>query len=1361
MNTFLMWLGGLLISVLAALFAVPHFIDWNGYRGVFEEEASRVFGRDVRVGGAVNVRLLPTPYVRFEKLRIADTSGVTGAPLFQADSFTMWLSVSPLLKGAFEARQIELERPVVRLAVDRTGAPNWTELAVRPGRLPFVPNDVALNDVMITDGEIAYDAAGVGTLARVTAIEGSLSAQGLRGPFSFRGFAQFDKRLREVRLQTGDVTDEGTTKLKAVVQKPNGGSRHALEGDLAGLFDRPNFKGAITSNVKLASGQDAPEIDLRADVEATSASAKLVNLVASFENVGQPQIVTGEAGATWGERHRVQVDLSSRWLDLDRLSAPFGAGETADAGADAVVVPDPKTAKVMPLRTARNLFARLIEVLPDSADLQARLDIDQVNLGGDAVSNIKMVLSGVGGPLQMRSLTASLPGGTRFDFSGELIPDADGAAFDGNVFVGGPSLVRVVRWAVPDYGRLEQVSDGPFSLSGRLAVGTDVVALENGTAEFSRMPVRGRVHWQEKPVSKLALQLEGYQLDTRWVGIDQLRIADLMSLHKDGAKKGGPASVEGSSSDASLQSSGSVVVPGGEGAAGAVATPGSPDPEQVSVATAAVSEGPSGLAVLPHDVEISLRAGRLINGPSTLTDFDGKITVRDGQIGIEKLGFQTEDGMTLQAAGTVRAEAGKPKGRVRFTVASSANASASGSDSKGVPRLLADQGLISEDGQAGLVRALSGLAPYRLAGTLDVGARLAGGISGTVDGDIQGRHAAGQFQIDGGLESWRSAPVLLHLNLASDHTLRTMGLILAKMDAVGSHEDASASAKNIATISEASMPGTVVVQFRGTPDDEISWVGDVRGDQLDLTWSGRGRYSDQGLQLAEGKGEVKTAKASHLLALAGAEVGSSAGAADVTGRFTLSGQSVSGGQPASGGEAAAQSVKISSDDLRLSGIPLRGEIELAALDPAATSGDRSSRSKDQMLSITGRLSTQRLALADILDGVLGEAPVVAPAPRIAFGPSVLGRANDAAPYTSPDLAELYSDAFFDLGLLRSIVGSVEVRADRFAFDDGLYARDAQLTFDFDGAGAVKAKIASTKSAAGAVVANLTFAGPKGGAGAKLDGTLRLSDGRLERILGRAKTKAAGTGGAVLDAKFSGRGLTPRALMLALNGQGTVSLQKVTLNGLAPGQVADAAEALLSRPPDESIEGEAGPAVSEALGAGQLSLGSTKVPFRIRDGAVRFAEMAIRADGGTVRGITTMDLMSFSIDSAWKVVAASRFEGKPDWPVVDVVFVGPLTSLGSIEPQISSGALERELGVQRLERIALRLEELRAEDEARAEEARLRAAELERQREEEAALAREAAREEAARRAREDAIRRRAIREQNQWQPPAMDGPSQW
>ena len=138
MSNFFVAIAVFLITVIGALFAIPYFIDWNGYRGVFEEEATRLLGREVRVGGAVNLHLLPTPYFRFEKVRIADTSANLQDAFFRADSLTIKLSVPPIFRGAIEANEIELQRPVLRLALDKDDGWNWQSFgqAARTSRLP-------------------------------------------------------------------------------------------------------------------------------------------------------------------------------------------------------------------------------------------------------------------------------------------------------------------------------------------------------------------------------------------------------------------------------------------------------------------------------------------------------------------------------------------------------------------------------------------------------------------------------------------------------------------------------------------------------------------------------------------------------------------------------------------------------------------------------------------------------------------------------------------------------------------------------------------------------------------------------------------------------------------------------------------------------------------------------------------------------------------------------------------------------------------------------------------------------------------------------------------------------------------------
>ena len=137
MSNGLLYIAGLLTLALAALFAVPYFIDWNGYRGVFEEEATRILGREVRVGGDVNVTPVAGSLCALRQTAHRRYVGETGEPFFRADSFTMRLSVPPLLKGILEANEVELKRPIVPLAVDADGGGNWT-LSIAPGTLPFV-----------------------------------------------------------------------------------------------------------------------------------------------------------------------------------------------------------------------------------------------------------------------------------------------------------------------------------------------------------------------------------------------------------------------------------------------------------------------------------------------------------------------------------------------------------------------------------------------------------------------------------------------------------------------------------------------------------------------------------------------------------------------------------------------------------------------------------------------------------------------------------------------------------------------------------------------------------------------------------------------------------------------------------------------------------------------------------------------------------------------------------------------------------------------------------------------------------------------------------------------------------------------
>jgi uncharacterized protein involved in outer membrane biogenesis len=117
MSKFFIAVAVFVITITSALFAVPYLIDWNGYRGVFEEEATRLLGREVRVGGTVTLHVLPTPYFRLEKVRIADASVNLQDAFFRSESLTMKLSIPPMFRGVVEANEVELHRPALSIGV--------------------------------------------------------------------------------------------------------------------------------------------------------------------------------------------------------------------------------------------------------------------------------------------------------------------------------------------------------------------------------------------------------------------------------------------------------------------------------------------------------------------------------------------------------------------------------------------------------------------------------------------------------------------------------------------------------------------------------------------------------------------------------------------------------------------------------------------------------------------------------------------------------------------------------------------------------------------------------------------------------------------------------------------------------------------------------------------------------------------------------------------------------------------------------------------------------------------------------------------------------------------------------------------
>ncbi|MGD9669566.1 MAG: AsmA family protein [Hyphomicrobiaceae bacterium] len=804
-NTVLMWIGGLLAAVLAALFAVPYFIDWNGYRGVIEEEATRILGREVRVGGKINVRLLPTPYLRFEKLRIADTRLGASEPLFRAESFTIWLSVPPLLQGNLEARHVALQEPVVTLGIEKDGTGNWTTLGIRPGTLPFVPQNVALQAVDINSGTVVLQHPRAGEVGRLTGITGVISAEALDGPYKFGGDVELAGASRDVRIATAKADPDGTIRFKAAAN-PKGtiGTIYKLEGSLTGFSGRPEISGSLSATLPLpelpAATNGAPTAngaipggsvyaDVKGRMLANADQLEIKEVVASIENVGQPQLLTGDMTLEWGRLRRLDFEIASRWLDLDRL-----------AGA---------TGRASPVGTSAVLIDGLIRALPEQSATRGVVSIDQMTLGGAPLAKLDLAVSRLGtGSLRIERLFAELPAGARIALDGVLQKRGEEAEFDGTVTGAGPSLARLAQWGMPGQQLGMAAPDGAFTLDSHLNVGRRRMALQDVRAVFADHELSGSVVLENGGPLSVEVVAETFESDWLWSG-GLTRTAAMGWIDR-------------------IVAGATAVDWGGQAKADAKVKP--------------AKEG----AKAVRGLDFKLTTGVLRGPDRALRDVVADISMADGELRLKRLAFRGGDGLDVNLNGHIGRKDGKPVGLVNGVLGAM--------DSKALETAVA----VFDMPESERIRQLRDMLPLRLAGRIALGQRMVRAVDVMADGSAMHGRISFKANLDGGLaDDWRAMPAEFTLSGDDLATARLMALIFARApgaDAGGARDG---------------MRANVAIKAVGVPEEGLVTDAALSREGLSLAYNGRATIAADTVPKLSGTAEVAADRLGDVLALVG------------------------------------------------------------------------------------------------------------------------------------------------------------------------------------------------------------------------------------------------------------------------------------------------------------------------------------------------------------------------------------------------------------------------------------------------------------------------------------------------------------
>jgi large subunit ribosomal protein L24 len=462
-------LGLAIAAILALVTALvgPAFVDWGQYRARFEAEASRMADQPVRIAGAIDVRLLPTPKIMLRDIEV----GPRAAPVFGAQAVRAELSLESLMRGEPRASALTLTGPEIGLALDRNG-----QVAARLRTLGFDAERIAIDRLVIEDGRITLEDAASGS--RVTldklAFDGDVRGQ----TSQIKGEGEFAANGQPFRYRIATSRREAGTRVRITLEPADRPLAFETEGNLTFEKDSPVFEGTASvarpAGVVLDSGRTVANEPWRISGKVKAdARHVLFEQVEAQYGPDERRLRLGGAGEfRFGAQPRLEGVLSARQLDLDRALAAANATS----------------------RLPLSVLAGLVDALGDAARppfaLSFGIGIDTVTLGGASVQSLRTDIKSVDGAWSVDTFEFRAPGATQVQFSGRLGGAQNAGAIAGPLLIDSADPSVLMAWLEGAERPRDKL--GALRLRSDVDVGRERVAFERVSAEIDRKAFEGR-----------------------------------------------------------------------------------------------------------------------------------------------------------------------------------------------------------------------------------------------------------------------------------------------------------------------------------------------------------------------------------------------------------------------------------------------------------------------------------------------------------------------------------------------------------------------------------------------------------------------------------------------------------------------------------------------------------------------------------------------------------------------------------------------------------------------------------------------------------------------------------------------------
>jgi len=472
------------IAVLAALVG-PSFIDWQDYKADIARELEAATGRRVAIDGDVSLRLLPTPSLRANGVRIANVNGAAAPELARVGTLRMDLALWPLVSGRIVGTGVVLIKPQISLEILADGKPNW----LLQGSRRSLTERQLIDDLTLRGGTIRYRNHALGQDVVVGGPEISIKGGEPGAPYLVKGTVQagrskltargsFTRRsggLYAVLIDVGHLDSASRLRYSGVASLGDRGPR--LSGKVTLSGDRPHqFVRALAPKVAL----DKRALEWLKDRLSVSADLTVVGTEASVGGLkirmGEIE-ATGQLDASLTAKPRYRVALAFNRLDLDAIIARTTGG----AG---------KAPRRPPLPKLSEPSALTVEVKVNALIFRKEI-IRDLYLRGNSHK----------GTVQLHSLTAQLPGAAELQLAGGSAKSSATRHFEGGFSLNAGNLRGTLDWLGLDTSRVPASRLRRASASGRLTITAQGITLRETKIDVDTSRIEGKltVQFGERP----------------------------------------------------------------------------------------------------------------------------------------------------------------------------------------------------------------------------------------------------------------------------------------------------------------------------------------------------------------------------------------------------------------------------------------------------------------------------------------------------------------------------------------------------------------------------------------------------------------------------------------------------------------------------------------------------------------------------------------------------------------------------------------------------------------------------------------------------------------------------------------------